>query len=399
MLNRDFAYFLFQSVVARRLRTLLTLTGIAVGIAAVVLLTSLGVGVQRYVLAEFTQFGTNLLVVTPGKTTTFGLSGAVISTVRPLTLEDAQWLEGLPDVQAVVPLVQGNGAVEFEARERRTTILGVGADLPRVWNFNVTLGRFLPPDDLLAARSYAILGNTVREELFGTRNPLGARIRVGGERYRVLGVMAPKGQVLGFDLDDAVYLPVSRAMSLFDRDGLMEVDVLYRDGVDDGVISARITSRLKRRHGQEDFTVTTQAQMLEVLGSVLEVLTLSVAALGGISLLVGGVGILTIMTIAVSERTGEIGLLRALGATRRQIHRLFLGEAVILGLLGGLAGVGIGWVGALLVHLLFPAVPAQTPLFYLLSALGLAVGIGAMAGFAPARRAAAMDPVEALRTE
>jgi putative ABC transport system permease protein len=399
MKTRDLIRLTTSAVTAHRTRSLLTALGIAVGIAAVVLLTAIGEGVQRFVLQEFTQFGTNLIAVTPGKTETFGVSGAVVSSVRPLSLDDAETLQRLPQVRAVVPFVQGNAAVEGGGRTRRTTVFGTGAAVPEVWQIQPALGKFLPDDEPRRARAFAVLGSKLHAELFGAASPLGERIRVGGETYRVIGVMAPKGQMLGFDLDDTVYIPIVRAMAMFDRESLMEIDLLYAAGADADAVSQRIKERLLARHGSEDFTITTQDQMLEVLGSVLDILTLAVGALGGISLLVGGVGILTIMTIAVTERTAEIGLLRALGASRRQVLGLFLGEAVLLAAAGGLVGLAVGAGGAWLLGAAIPALPTHTAWDYALLALAVAAAIGLLAGVAPALRAAHLDPVEALRGE
>lgn len=399
MLARDLAQLALRTVTAYRMRSFLTALGIAIGIAAVVLLTAIGEGIQRFVIAEFTQFGTNLIAVNPGKSTTFGVSGAVISTIRPLTLEDAEALERLPDIEAVVPFVQGNAAIEWGNRSRRTYIFGADADLPAVWSSQVTTGRFLPVEDNTSPRAFVVLGAKVRDELFGTANPLGARVRVGGERYRVIGVMEPKGQMLGFDLDDAVYIPVSKAMELFDRESLMEVDLLYRPEADADLVAERVRRLLIQRHGREDFTLITQQQMMDVLGSVLNVLTFAVGALGSISLLVGGVGILTIMTIAVTERTNEIGLLSALGATRTHVLTLFLTEATLLAAVGGGVGLLLGGGGAWVLGKAIPALPVHVSWQYVLAAEGLATVIGLMAGVMPARRAARMDPVEALRAE
>jgi putative ABC transport system permease protein len=399
MLFRDTVKLSMQAVISHRLRSLLTALGIGVGIAAVVLLTSLGEGIHRYVLAEFTQFGTNLISITPGKTTTTGFSGGVISNVRPLTISDAMALERTPRVIATVPIVQGNAAVKYDQRSRRTHVFGVGTAAPRVWNMAVAQGRFLPDDDPRVARGYVVLGSKVKDELFGAQNPLGRRVRIGSEQYRVIGVMASKGQVLGFDLDDAVFIPAARALALFNRDSLMEINLLYAAGSQSRDVARSARALLIERHGDEDFTIITQDQMLEVLGSVLNVLTLAVGALGGISLLVGGVGILTIMTISVHERTAEIGLLRAMGADRSQILVLFIGEAVVLAGIGGLAGLVVGTGGAWLLGVLVPALPTHTPWIFVLAAELLAAVIGLLAGVLPARHAARLDPIEALRAE
>jgi len=395
----DISRLAVGAVTAHRSRSLLTSLGIAVGIAAVVLLTSIGEGVHRFVLAEFTQFGTNIIGVTPGKTETFGISGAQISNVRPLSLDDAAALARLDQVSAMIPVVQGNAEVEFEGRTRRTMILGVGSDLPMVWSMNVSAGRFLPPDDQRAPRAFVVLGAKVRNELLGGRNPLGQRMRVGGDRYRVIGVMESKGQFLGFDLDDAVYVPASKALELFNRESLMEIDLVYRAGTSAESVSASIDRLLRARHGTDDFTITTQQQMLDVLGSVLDVLTFAVAALGGISLFVGGVGILTIMTIAVRERRAEIGLLRAIGARRNQVLRMFLLESLFLSAIGGFAGLTLGLGLAAAIKLVAPSLPVHPSLEYAMLAEFLAVLIGLAAGVIPARNAARLQPLDALRAE
>ncbi len=399
MQARDLLLFTFGSVRAHRLRTVLTTLGIAVGIGAVVLLTSIGEGVNRFVLAEFTQFGTTIIGVNPGKATTFGTSAGIFNTVRPLSIDDAEALRRAPHVESVVPLVQGNAEVEVGRRKRRTTIYGVGNEFPQAFSFVVASGEFLPADDPRAPRALAVLGSKLKEELFGDQSPLGSRIRVGGVRYRVIGVMEPKGQVLGFDLDDTVYIPASRALEMFNRDSLMEIDLMYAEGAPVEEVVAAIERILISRHGGEDFTITTQQQMLDVLDSVLGVLTFAVGALGGISLLVGGVGIFTIMLIAVRERTAEVGLLRALGATPGQVQSLFLAEAIVLAAAGGLLGLLLGAGGAQLLGFAVPALPVHTPIVFVSIAEVTAVTIGLVAGVMPARRAARLEPVEALRAE
>jgi putative ABC transport system permease protein len=399
MLLKDSVKLSLAALFSQRMRSFLTMLGITVGIASVVLLTSLGEGVHRFVLSEFTQFGTNLIGVTPGKATTAGMSGGIISNVRPLSMDDAAALKRLPNIIAVAPVVQGNAPVEFGKRSRRTYIFGVGPQAPKVWQIRVAKGRFFTADDPSASRAFAVLGSKVKDELFVGENPLGRRIRIGGERYRVIGVMESKGQLLGFDLDDAVYIPTSRALAIFNRDSLMEIDLLYATGSSADQVAKKIKKLLMARHGAEDFTIITQEQMLEVLGSVLDILTLAVGAVGGISLLVGGVGILTIMTIAVNERTAEIGLLRAIGAGRRHILFLFIGEAVVLSSIGGLAGLIIGAGGAWFLGVAVPALPTHTPWSYVVLAEILAVSIGLLAGVMPAYRAANLDPIEALRAE
>lgn len=400
MLLTDALRLALRAITAQRLRSFLTLLGIAVGIAAVILLTSIGEGIHRFVLAEFTQFGTNIASIAPGRVKTSGPAPTGIpSSVRALSLDDARALSQLPLVTGTSAMVWGNTEVAANGRLRRSTVNGVGADMAKIYSIKVQAGQFLPHEDLENARALIVLGAKLKSELFGSDNALGARVRVGTLQFRVVGVMEAKGQFLGVDLDDAAYIPTARAMELFNRDGMMQIDVAYEEGVPAQRVVAQITKQLAARHGREDFTITTQEDMLRTLSNILDILTMAVGALGSISLLVGGVGIVTIMTIAVSERTGEIGLLVALGAPRRTILGLFLGEAVALSALGGVIGLGLGMGLAQLIHLAVPALPVHTPLSFVVLAEVVAIAIGLLAGVLPARSAARLDPVTALRAE
>ncbi len=396
---QDLFKLALRSITSHKQRSLLTALGLIIGIAAVVILTSIGRGVHQFVLEQFTQFGTHLIAVYPGKTTTFGLSGATISTVRPLSERDAIGLQKLEHVVAALPVIQGNARIEAGSRQRRANVLGVGPAVPQVWQLKVDSGRFLPDDSLGNPRAFAVLGSKMRDELFGNRSPLGQRIRIGADRFRVIGVMHPKGRMLDFDFDDTVYIPSGKTMEMFDRQGLMEIDVLYGSEVSAESVEQAIKRQLITHHGREDFTVITQNQMLKKMGSVLSILTMAVAALGSISLLVGSVGILTIMTIAVSERITEIGLLRAIGAERRVIFRLFLGEALLLSLAGGAGGVLLGVTLVKLAGIVIPALPVQLAWSYILAALAISLLIGIAAGVMPAIQAARLNPLAALRAE
>lgn len=269
MRTRDFLYLTGSSLIAHRMRSFLTTLGIAVGIAAVVLLTSIGEGLHQFVLSEFSQFGTNLVGINPGKATTAGSSMGMFGTERPLSIADAEALKRLSYVQAVVPVVIGNAEVEAGNRRRRTTVYAVGPEMPEAFSMVVKLGRFLPDDDPTAPRAFTVLGSKVRSELFGDRNPLGQRITIGGSRYRIIGVMESKGTYLGFDLDDMVYIPTTRGMSLFNTESLFEIDLTYDESKPVEKVVEGIKEVLVARHGKEDVTITTQQQMLDVLGSVL----------------------------------------------------------------------------------------------------------------------------------
>jgi len=389
-----------RAITAHRLRSFLTLLGIAVGIAAVILLTSIGEGIHGYVLGEFTQFGTNVIAITPGKIKTSGPQPTGIPTsVRPLTIDDARTLEHIPNVIAVTPGVLGNSEVSSNGRVRRTMVRGSGASMAKVFNLKVRTGQFLPEEDSENARAFVVLGSKLKSELFSDANPLGARVHIGNMQFRVIGVMEEKGQFLGIDLDDIAYIPAARALELYNRSSLMEVHAAYSEGVPAARVSEAIKAVLKARHGREDFTITTQEDSLHTLSKILDILTMAVGALGSISLLVGGVGIITIMTIAVTERTSEIGLLVALGAPRRTILGIFLGEAVVLSAIGGLFGLILGIGLAQMLHLFLPALPVNTPLLFVVLAEAVAIFIGLAAGVLPARNAARLNAVDALRAE
>ena len=399
MLLPDLIKLTTSSFLSYRMRSFLTGLGIAIGITAVILLTSIGEGLHQFVLAEFSQFGTNLIAIQPGKTQTGGANVGMFGSVRPLSIDDAQALRHLPNVEYVDPSMSGTAELHANGKTRRTVVYGAGHDFTKVLSIDVKIGNFLPDEDPSQARAFVVLGSTVYKELFAGQNPLGSFMTISGQRYRVIGVMEPKGQILGFDMDDTVIIPAARALELFNRPGLMEIHLSYKPNADLQSVLRSITALLVERHGREDFTLTPQEKALEVLGSVLDVITFAVGALGGISLLVGGVGILTIMTMAVTERTAEIGLLRALGAREGQVLTLFLGEAMLLSALGGLAGLGMGVGIAQALHFLFPALPVHTPWLFAVVAELSAISIGLVAGVMPARRAARLDPVEALHTE
>ena len=384
---------------AHRLRSFLSMLGIAIGVAAVILLTSIGEGTRVYVVSQFTQFGTNIMAVNPGKSKTLGVPGVLGGSTRKLTIDDAEAAARIPGVETMVPVTMGQGRVAAGERARSVMVLGATPDLPRLWKFGARQGGFWPRGDPRDGAAYAVLGPRLARELFGERNPLGEIVRVAGGRFRVTGVMQPKGQMMGFDVDDIAIVPVASALALFNQDELMEIDLVYASMLETDRVASEVRRVLRGRHGAEDFTVTTQAAMLEVFGKVMDVITLAVGAIAGVSLLVGATGILTMMSIAVGERVGEIGLLRALGATAGQVQAVFLAEATVLATLGGVLGIAAGLGLGALLRLAVPGLPVETPVRFVLAGLATSVATGIVAGVAPARRAAALDPIEALRAE
>lgn len=384
---------------AHRLRSFLSMLGIAIGVAAVILLTSIGEGTRVYVLGQFTQFGTNIMAVNPGKSKTLGIPGVLGGTTRKLTIDDAEALARIPGIETMVPVTMGLARVEAGERGRDVSILGATPDLPALWKFGARQGSFWPKGDPRVGGSLAVLGPKLAKELFGDRSPLGQTVRIAGARFRVVGVMEPKGQMMGFDVDDIAIVPVASALRLFNQDELFEIDLIYSNMSETARVRDEVKRVLTLRHGDEDFNVTTQEAMLDVFGKVMDVITMAVGAIASISLLVGATGILTMMWISVGERTGEIGLLRAIGASASQVQAAFLAEAAALATLGGALGIGVGLgIGALL-RLAVPGLPVETPMRFVLAGLAVSFATGIVAGVVPARRAAALNPLEALRAE
>ena len=394
----DYLRWIFRALWMQRLRSALTIVGFAIGIAAMVLLSSLGEGLRQFVIQEFTQFGSHIVAITPGKTETFGMGG-ILNTTRPLSLEDSEALKRIPGVEQVVPVVFGTAQIKAVGRSRYTDVAGVGALADKAWKLEVSQGSFLPREDIHRARAFAVLGSKLKRELFRGENPLGEFVHIGGNRFRVIGVMAPKGQFLGTDLDDMIYIPANKGLQIFNRESLMEVDVFYSPAVPTDRLTENIKRLLIERHGFEDFTIVTQDQMMATMDNILRILKYAGGGLGAISLLVGAVGITTILMITVTERTSEVGLLRALGSTRSQVRNLFLGEAVMLGLVGGLAGVLVIALLVVAVRLFVPGLPVALKGEIVLVALLVSMLIGLMAGVRPALNATRLSPIDALRAE
>ena len=394
----DYLNWIYRAINAQKRRTVLTIFGFAVGISAVILLNAIGESLRQYILQEFTQFGSHIVAVTPGKTETFGVGG-LLNTIRPLSLEDAISLKRLPNAKHVVPVVMGTAQVKWFERGRHTDVAGLTAPALSAWQLTIAQGRFLPNDDLLTPRAFAVLGALLKQELFGDNNAIGEKVHIGSHSFRVIGVLKAKGEFMGINLDDMVYIPAAKALRIFNRNSVMEIDIFFDDNIATDVFSEQVKAHLIARHHSEDFTLVSQDDMLKTLDKILIFVKYAAAGLGLISLLVGAVGIITILTITVTERTQEIGLLRALGFSSTQIRYFFLGEAIVLALFSGIIGYIIAMSLLFLAKLFMPSIPIVFDVMVLMLALGISMVIGMLAGWRPASKAAKLKPVLALRAE
>lgn len=392
----DLIRFAIGALRGHRLRTVLSVAGVAVGIAAVVALTALGEGARQYVVQEFSSLGTNLLIVIPGKVETTGMM-PFGGTTNDLTLDDYRAVATrIPLVVEAAPLATGTEVVRAGGRARSVGIFGTTVELARVRRLVVGSGRFLTPGDPDRGGSEVVLGLKVAQELFGAVSPLGKVVRIGEWRFRVVGVLAPRGRSLGFDFDDIVFIPVRTSMRMFNRSSLFRI--LVEVGSERNLAPAKkaVIELLAERHRVEDVTVITQDAVVATFNSVFNVLTLALVAIASVSLTVAGVGIMNVMLVAVAERKREIGLLKALGATTRQVLAVFIAEASVLSSLGGAVGLAAGWLSIRIFVQIYPTFPAAPPTWAVVASLAVSLGVGIIFGVVPARRAAKLDPVQAL---
>ena len=399
MRSPDLLRFARDAATGNPLRAGLLVLAMAIGVAAVVVLTALGDGARRYVMNEFSSLGSNLVIVLPGRSQTGGFSpgSAVTSTPRDLTIDDAQALVRAASVARVAPLAVGTSEISAGGKLREVMVAGTVHEYQALRSVVIAQGRFLAAADWRSAAPEAVIGAKVREELFGSSPAVGQLVRLGDRRVRIVGVMAASGQGLALNPDDLVMVPVASAQAMFNSTTLFRILVEARDRDAIALAKAQVTEAIRLRHeGEQDVTVITQDAMLATFDKLLGALTMGVAGIAAISLAVAGILVMNVMLVSVTQRTGEIGLLKALGATGGTIRLVFLVEASMLSLAGALVGYGLGQVGAALIRQAYPTFPAYAPNWAVLAGLGTALVTGVLFGVLPARRAAQLDPVQAL---
>ncbi|MFC3109035.1 ABC transporter permease [Undibacterium arcticum] len=399
MRSPDLIRFARDAATGNPLRTALLVLAMAIGVAAVVVLTALGDGARRYVMNEFSSLGSNLVIVLPGRSQTGGFNpgNAITSTPRDLTIDDAQALQRASAVHRVAPLAIGTSEISVGGKLREVMVAGTTAQFLEVRRLTLAQGRFLPETDWRRGAAEAIIGARVRDEMFGNTPALGQLVRIGDRRFRIVGVLASSGQGLGMNTDELVIVPVALAQAMFNSNTLFRilVEATSRDSIEPA--KAQVAEIIKLRHeGEQDVTVITQDAVLATFDRVLGALTLGAAGIAAISLAVAGILVMNVMLVSVTQRTAEIGLLKALGATGTTIRLVFLTEATMLSLVGAVVGFGLGHAGAAIIRQLYPTFPAFPPGWAVLAGLGTALVTGMLFGVLPARRAAQLDPVQAL---
>ena len=398
MTSTDTLRYALRALTSHRSRTLLMLLAMAIGTGSVIVLTALGEGARRYVIDQFGALGSHLVIVLPGRNETTGGAPPLLGqTPRPLTLDDAQALLQSYAVERIAPLVVGSAPVSWQDRQREVAILGTTSEMLPVRQLEMAQGKFLPPGDIERGTAVCVLGDTLYHQLFGNSPGLGQWVRIGQSRFRVIGILAPQGESLGTDIGDIAIIPVASAQSLFNTESLFRILVQAKGR--DAIPKAQEAIRkiIKERHdGEDDVTVITQDAVLATFDRIFTALTFGVGGIAAISLAVAGILIMNVMLVAITQRTAEIGLLKALGANGHQIVMLFLTEAGLLSILGGITGLGVGLAGTAALAQAFPSFPVSAPHWAIIGSLTVALITGIIFGLMPARRAAKLDPVQAL---
>jgi len=395
----DNLLFAFGSLRGARTRTLLMMIAMSIGVAAVVILTSLGEGARRYVIGQFSSLGTNLVIVLPGRSETAGVNPGMLlgQTARDLVLDDAQALMRSPAIRRIAPLSIGAAQASNGALNREVVVMGTTANMLEIRHMELGQGQFLPPIDPRSASPVCVLGATIKKELFGAEQAVGSWLRLGDRRFRVIGLLAKQGESMGMNTDNLVIIPVASAHQLFNTQALFRIliEAKSRDMIEAAKHDAE-QILMQQHSGERDVTVITQDAVLATFDRILRALTLAVGGIAAISLSVAGVLIMNVMLIAVAQRTQEIGLLKALGAPPAQIRQLFFAEAALLSAIGSVFGLVLGEIGSAIIGQVYPALPVAAPWWAVLAAFGTALGTGILFSVMPARRAARLDPVQAL---
>ena len=397
--TNDVITFGWQAIKGYRARTLLMLLAMSIGVASVLMLTSLGEGARQYVRGEFASLGTNLVIVIPGRSETAGAGLGTMTGVTPrdLTLADAKALTRNPNVVHTAPLNVGAAEVSWQSRKREVTVMGSNSDLLKIRHWTLARGKFLPNTDWDRATPVCVIGSKIRDEIFGAHNAMGQWIRLGQNRYRVIGILASEGRSIGIDVGEVVIIPVASAQSLFNVPSLFRIfiEVKSRAAIPKVIKFTQDTIRA-RHQGEEDVTVITQDAVLATFDRILGALTYAVGGIAAISLVVAGILIMNVMLVAVSQRTAEIGLLKALGASTREIILLILVEALLLSSIGGVIGLIIGQLGSWGIRVALPDLQAYPPTWAVVTSFLVAITTGALFSLLPARKASKLDPVIAL---
>jgi putative ABC transport system permease protein len=394
----DLFRFAWTALSGHRLRTILCTLAVAIGVASVVLLTALGEGGRIYVTGELATLGSNLIIVLPGKIETEGMVPFVGGVPNDLTLEDAEAIQRrVPSVTNLAPLLVGQSLVSYGSLSRNVPVIGTTYEFQDIRRLSVARGSFLPPGEIDRGSSVCVIGTKLEQELFRGENPLGKLLRVDDWRFRVIGVLTPKGQSMGFNIDDVVMIPAATAMKVYDQTSLFRIFVESASYAGLDQTKQRIIDVVKERHDdEEDITLLTQDSVLASFNEIFTALTLALAGIAAISLSVAGVGIMNVMLVSVSERTSEIGLMKAIGVKPSQVVSVFLAEASLLSLLGGITGLSVALLLVSLARQIFPSFPVEVPQWAVLSSLFVAIAVGVIFGAWPAKRASKLDPIQAL---
>ena len=387
-----------NSILSQRLRSSLILIAMSIGVASVIVLTALGESARQYITGQFSSLGTNLLIVLPGRSETVGGHPPLLGeTPRDLTLDDALALLRSPYISKIAPIAIGSAPVSRQQREREANIMGSTAELRSVRHLNLAQGRFLPNMRPQRALPVCVIGQQLRSELFGSQPALGQWLRIGDRRFRVIGLLASEGQSIGVDFDEIAIIPVASAQALFDSPSLFRVlvEAKSRDATQSAIDD--INQIIEARHeGENDITVIAQDSVVKTFDKLLRTLTYTVTGIAAVSLVVAGILIMNVMLVSVSQRTAEIGLLKAIGAASIQLKALFITEAGLLSVTGAVAGLILGYAGAFGLARLYPAFPIAIPFWAPFVAMTVALLTGLLSGVLPAARAAKLDPVDAL---